>query len=1057
MIQESMRHLRSSLAAYFSENNSPMSVDDFIKTEIVLYTLFSFAPENDPYDAYLLYSRHELIGCESPSPQDYYLSMLNRKFPSFRGKKRWSDALDTYRSSLLAGQRAFVIFPDEKSGGFRLKADFAASCVSFREREQAWLDALEAAPPNRSSGLPPACGEVFYYYRRVPGTATDGRRENEYLTFTVDLKKILSPRAAESPENKDSEAEGPAKAREEICLTWDELLDIARDFKEKCPADYSLDVLRRLNLLQVSGGKAQKAERLKISQVVNMLGMVGTGKSTLIRLVAEGCRRHGKKVVIVTDTVYEIFKLHQFFSERGIKSSPLSGRKERLKYINQLHEEGTVCLPPEFSRYLTGSCLLDAWNAETDEGIQEAIPYGEEPCFGLKLIESNDKTNQSETYRCPFYESCSATRMYRDCLEAPIIITSTAGFVQTRIGINGERFLEYVLRSADLVIFDESDRCQKSLDQMMLPQANFDEFMKESGPELFRFTRNITDARQNSPARANYLGNVGACINIELCLNESILSVQQFKNSFLREGRPFSALSLLNDLKLRYELSETLFQQLYNLAGLTDSYNIDSDLQNAMMDSCVFGARGPGQYEKHYASWKEKMQRYFPASETLPPRKAAELDEWIKLILRLAYFDYNLRVLNSSFDEAYGITGEAHELLRFSQNRFLVQQQYMPRAVCGNIFGFLIGEQNELLLFKQYGFGRSLLKDLPYLLLNKEAEPCGPHVMLLSGSSWAEGSLENHINRPVSYILEATPEIRGFIKKISFFELKSSSRISGSRDEKRREALKNVIREISPCILQELERDAGKLLLVVNSYKEAVSAAEVLRASLREQGRDEKVIRLVSDKTADEEEDVLQRGQVKDFARAEGNILIAPALAIERGHNIVDDEGHTALGALFFITRPMPVPHDLRRMTCTLNGMVEAECRRQKDESPVDFNKRVRRYALAQWHEMLQYQAGGISSLSPAERRNITASLFVLILQIFGRLARVTDTEKEAPHVYFADGAFRAPDTRPESYDCLKDLHAYLKELIEDPETGHTASSLYGAFFEAFNGGIEHV
>ena len=41
---------------------------------------------------------------------------------------------------------------------------------------------------------------------------------------------------------------------------------------------------------------------------------------------------------------------------------------------------------------------------------------------------------------------------------------------------------------------------------------------------------------------------------------------------------------------------------------------------------------------------------------------------------------------------------------------------------------------------------------------------------MLSGSSWAEGSYEYHINRPVNYILEADCEKRAFLEKTRFFE-----------------------------------------------------------------------------------------------------------------------------------------------------------------------------------------------------------------------------------------------------------------------------------------------
>ena len=56
------------------------------------------------------------------------------------------------------------------------------------------------------------------------------------------------------------------------------------------------------------------------------------------------------------------------------------------------------------------------------------------------------------------------------------------------------------------------------------------------------------------------------------------------------------------------------------------------------------------------------------------------------------------------------------------------------------------------------------MKDLPYLRTDAQGYSAGPHVIMLSGSSWAEGSYEYHINRPVSYILEADGEQRAFLE-----------------------------------------------------------------------------------------------------------------------------------------------------------------------------------------------------------------------------------------------------------------------------------------------------
>ena len=79
----------------------------------------------------------------------------------------------------------------------------------------------------------------------------------------------------------------------------------------------------------------------------------------------------------------------------------------------------------------------------------------------------------------------------------------------------------------------------------------------------------------------------------------------------------------------------------------------------------------------------------------------------------------------------------------------------------------------------------------------------------------------------------------------------------------------------------------------------------------------------------------------------------------------------------------------------------------------------------------------------------------MLILQIFGRLCRITDESKPAPRVYFADGAFRRSEKNTAGYDLLNELIDYLDSMIDNKETGKIAETLYQPFYEAFKKGVE--
>lgn len=79
----------------------------------------------------------------------------------------------------------------------------------------------------------------------------------------------------------------------------------------------------------------------------------------------------------------------------------------------------------------------------------------------------------------------------------------------------------------------------------------------------------------------------------------------------------------------------------------------------------------------------------------------------------------------------------------------------------------------------------------------------------------------------------------------------------------------------------------------------------------------------------------------------------------------------------------------------------------------------------------------------------------VTVVQIFGRLARLKDPERPAPHVYFADAAFRGPDDRSvAALRTLEELERYMRDIMENSDQPAVARALYGPFYEAFRKGI---
>lgn len=1013
-------------AQYGTLSDARLSLDDFARLESVLGLLFQLDPTADPSRAYLLFTGYECIGMGKTVPAEHILQNLRTQFPRYRSKKIWTDDFCEYRRELYAPVRAFdVVETEQKKCVLQKRSASGAELYPYEQREKEWKAFWQ-------TGLSPKLERTMAQSGKMSYTRPQGDGE-EAETARISLSRL--------PRNEaGAKKEFPRPQHTPIRITVQELLDTAAAMKELDPRDYCYDVFRQNVLKVVQNGVVSPARDLCIQQVTNMVGMVGSGKSTLIKILAFWCSRNDRRVVIVLDTVTDVIHFWTYLRSLQVDAAPLVGRGERLKYIEQVAKPREMCLAPELSRLLTPACLLDG----LDDHHETAITYGKEPCYRVK--------QDGKHKLCPFYEVCPGTAMQRQCLQSSVVVTTVAGFAASLIGKNSEPLFEAALRDFDLVIFDECDRVQKTLDCFFMPQTSFNKYINDSALEAQKYLSLSSRERENNPIRNLYGTLQLDCPRVLSCLNAA-LRKDLGKWSPIKEGKSFSALTLLEDLHREadcYQIPDVLYRELYQLMDADPDDSIrQSPLWRIMRESC--SSLDDSDFAADYRQWMAQQDFERPKTE----HQKRIQDARLQLILKLIYFDDFIRRLS----DAYAATSETsygqNELFSFLQTRFKRQQLFLPSALCGNLFGLKKTEDQDIVLFRQFAFGRSLMKDLSYLRVDEQGQPIGPHVLLLSGSSWAEGSYEYHVNRPVNYILEADSAKREYLAQTEFKELFFAERVSGSGDQSQ-EMLRRLTERTAEYIVAELKKNAGKILLVVNSYVQAKLVQQWLQTQLQGGSWSDTVCRMAPDAEEAEQAHVLRRGEVSHFADRPEQILIAPALAIERGHNIVDETGHSALGAIFFLVRPMAVPDDIQQAGCKLNGYLEANCQKRPDETIFQFQSRMRQDATIQWAWFSKQKVQGIRNLTPDEQQDIVATLFVLILQIFGRMARITDLSKPVPRVYFADGAFRKKDGVEGDWDCLEALEHYLDQLMAKPETCQIAATLYRPFYDAFKKGVGH-
>jgi hypothetical protein len=322
------------------------------------------------------------------------------------------------------------------------------------------------------------------------------------------------------------------------------------------------------------------------------------------------------------------------------------------------------------------------------------------------------------------------------------------------------------------------------------------------------------------------------------------------------------------------------------------------------------------------------------------------------------------------------LLGQANNLIKHYRT-------LLPSNPAGAAFGLFYDEpRNEhrtamggkLTLVSHLGVGRHLLTHLHDLLIAEGQ--AGPHVLMLSGTSWSGGSTPRKnaktgelmdaaspsfdVQVPVKGVL-VQPEAELAAIKQSVFALVHMGdsagrqiRVSGRPQAERRANLSALGERLAASrdgfnrIESDWHRmgsrwaawqehaisDRRRALLVTNSYADAAIVADSFAAALDRSGHSGwKVFCLVRDNDATTSDDgdvrlmrarALPRSLVERFgAEREQSVLVAPMSVIARGHNILNEQGKAAIASIYFLHRPHPRPDDLGPTIGRLNRFAQ--------------------------------------------------------------------------------------------------------------------------------------
>jgi hypothetical protein len=673
---------------------------------------------------------------------------------------------------------------------------------------------------------------------------------------------------------------------------------------------------------------------------------------------------------------------------------------------------------------------------------------------------------------CPLWGRCPRHHGARDLVTAQVWVANPASLVHSAVPPHQTdariRYLELACRTSGLVIVDEADRVQMQLDEAFAPSATLvgrspdswlDEIQAHKITELARQGRLQLSAQviddwinavntvsvaadrlyallvQNKPLRDWIIEDYFSPFTIhQWLLNAWFPEIKEAEKDRRLEDPDIIAITAERD-RLSALLDVVRDEPLEpGAAGQLPAGTSASDLVRLTLE--LLHAYGSADTHRRL---RQALLELLP--EASRPPVEADLDAHalrLEFALILGALHNRLDFVTSGWpavEAALNLDFTSNVLTRRPPRDY---EAFLPESPMGNVLGFQFqldegGRSGALRFFRCSGVGRELLLGL-HEMTAIDGRP-GPHVLLMSATSWAGTSSRYHVHTPVGAVLrpqeaEVTAILKtSFRKEFLYGPDGRALQLSGAGINQRPGVLRQMLRKLAEperslvgatsMLADELADipDPGRrrILLLTGSYAEARDAAAYLNGLPEWAGR---VAALVSD-DADLDDawavlpsgassGLLRRGDVASFARTTSEILVAPLLAVERGHNIVLPGGKAAIGTVYFLARPHPRPDNISLAIHALNDwtvryvrdggfgqLVRAEG--SLDKAGVEF----RRLARHQWQRYLTRRLFW-SSLPPEEKLSFTWDQLVVMWQVIGRLVRGGVEAR----VVFVDAAF---------------------------------------------------
>ena len=964
------------------------------EVELGLYLLNLLSPSASPDSLWVLLTGypHSFPECHNLLETQYrMLAVARHLLPHFARPYIWEEALRHYRE-FPSDIRAYEVSEDLKK--FHRRTNITVANKRFHIYENKLNE------------------EVNFFQRKEIAWAEAGKYKCELKgkKETVEISNTI----ASLPHPPSHNLTG-VPLRNPLQVSWAELeqtaewMDEQRHSKGLRPEWVSRFSRVKLQLFNDTQ-ELVDAQTLTLNKLLHLVGMVSSGKSNLMKVLAVWAWRNQLHITLVVADVLQIFELIEMFAQVGITDvAPILGNSNKASHLNRLHKAVYNSNPneafnqdhPAF-RWLSNTCLLTSL---VKPKMATPFEMGKQPCFKLEPIDNGEESNsatETEDKACPAYGICPVHNKERDLVKASIWIATPGSLIYSRVprAINRENILyfELVYRRSDLVIVDEVDQLQAYLDKAFSP-----------------------DQTLCRPTRDAWLNKIHDYVETKLKHEKSSLLENEIVSDWwdacrIANGtadKIYHLLSNENDLAKwrdsKYYFTDWLLLREVATLLTTDLENSEQSQKSDALMKSIFepyirdldNECNPlfalGKKDKKRVAVQQWIQQN--ATVPLSPDKIKEIGVKLEFALLVCVLQNKLNLMINKWRHV-----QAFLNLDISDSMWFDAppsdfSAIIPAMPMGNQLAFQYHKPYKELLgslqfFRCTGVGRWLLLHFDQLL--KADDIASPHLLLMSGTSWAGKSPAYHVDVPVSGVLvpKTSKEIVITSEFLKFSDNKYQDPISvsGAGDNKRRnleQIVTNLVKE--EYLSEKLQELKGrKILLLVNSYEQV----RWVYNCLDNLGWKDKVTPLSpDDEILDEWKDnqgihnSLQRGRAPDFATRPEQILISPIKAFERGHNIVDENGVAVIGAAYFLVLPHPIPDDLSYAIHSINRWAVDNYKNATGETLKQLGEDFRGAAYERWLQLLHLSVR-LRTLHDKDREAVYWDILVSLWQVTGRLIR---------------------------------------------------------------------